>query len=453
MFDMKGSSSLDMTTGPFYKKIIKFSVPLMLTSLLQILYNAADVMVVGKFASRQALAAVSSNGALVNLILNLFIGFSIGSGVVIACFIGAGNKRATSRAVHTAMTFAILLGFVALIIGEGFARGLLGIMGTPEDVIDLATLYLRVFFLGAPASLTFNFGSAILRANGDTKRPMIISALSGILNIILNLVFVIYFKMSVSGVALATIISQYMTAVWVVIILLKRDDASRLEFSKLKLHNEELAEIVRIGLPTGLSSTCFALSNVTVQSAINSFGSIAVAGNGAASNIDNVVYVCMDAFPQACTTFVAQNVGAKNYDNINKVFYHCMVLVAIVAITTGGISAIFAKSLLGLFTNDPEVIKFGAEKVRYVATCYFMCGWMNCAAGAIRSMGKPFTSMMVSLIGSCGLRIIWVFTIFRIFHTLPVLYSVYITSWIITFSVLYIFYLRIRKKMRITETV
>ena len=446
------SNTLDMTTGPFYKKIIKFSIPLMLTSLLQILYNAADVMVVGKFANSQALAAVSSNGSLVNLILNLFIGFSVGSGVVIARFIGARNERATSRAVHTAMTFAVLLGFTALIIGESFARSLLGLMGTPEDIIELATLYLRIFFLGAPASLIFNFGSAVLRANGDTKRPMIISALSGILNVVLNLVFVIYFKMSVSGVALATIISQYMTAVWVVIILFKREDASRLEVKNLKIHNAELAEIVRIGLPTGLSSTCFALSNVTVQSAINSFGSIAVAGNGAASNIDNVVYVCMDAFPQACTTFVAQNVGAKNYDNISKVFKRCMILIAVVAIAMGGLSAIFAKPLVGLFTNDPEVVNFGAEKVRYVATCYFICGWMNCAAGAIRSMGKPFTSMIVSLVGSCGLRIVWVFTVFKMFHTLPVLYSVYITSWIITFAVLYIYYVKILKKLRETET-
>ncbi len=446
------SNSLDMTTGPFYKKIIKFSIPLMLTSLLQILYNAADVMVVGNFAGSQALAAVSSNGSLVNLILNLFIGFSVGSGVVIARFIGAKNERATSRAVHTAMTFAVLLGVAALVIGESFARGLLGIMGTPKDIIDLATLYLRIFFLGTPASLTFNFGSAILRANGDTKRPMIISALSGILNIVLNLVFVIYFKMSVAGVSLATIISQYMTAIWVVIILLKRDDASRLELKKLKLHNAELVEIVRIGLPTGLSSTCFALSNVTVQSAINSFGSVAVAGNGAASNIDNLVYVCMDAFPQACTTFVAQNIGAKNYDNINRVFYRCIALVGIVAITTGGLAAIFANFLVGLFTNDPEVIRFGAEKVRYLATGYFICGWMNCAAGAIRSMGKPFTSMIVSLVGSCGFRILWVATIFKMFRTLPVLYSVYVTSWIITFSVLYIFYLKILKKIRKTET-
>ncbi len=442
------SSTLDMTTGPFYKKIIKFSIPLMLTSLLQILYNAADVMVVGKFASSQALAAVSSNGALVNLILNLFIGFSIGSGVVVARFIGARNEKAVSRAVHTAMTFAVLLGLTALVIGESFARGLLGIMGTPEDIIDLATLYLRIFFLGTPASLTFNFGSAVLRANGDTKRPMIISAISGLVNIILNLIFVIYFKMSVSGVALATIISQYITAIWVVTILLKRDDASRVEIKKLKLHNAELAEIVRIGLPTGLSSTCFALSNVTVQSAINSFGSIAVAGNGAASNIDNVVYVCMDAFPQACTTFVAQNVGAKNYDNISKVFKRCMVLIAAVAITMGGIAAIFAEPLVGLFTNDPEVVIFGAEKIRFIATGYFICGWMNCAAGAIRSMGKPFTSMIISLVGSCGLRIVWVFTIFSIFHTLPVLYSVYVTSWIVTFAVLYIFYRKILKKIR-----
>ncbi len=445
------STTLDMTTGPFYKKIIKFSIPLMLTSLLQILYNAADVMVVGKFAGSQALAAVSSNGSLVNLILNLFIGFSIGSGVVIARFIGARNERATSRAVHTAMAFAVLLGLVALLIGECFSRILLGIMGTPGDIIDAATLYLRIFFLGTPASLTFNFGSAVLRANGDTKRPMIISALSGILNIILNLVFVIYFKMSVSGVALATIISQYMTAIWIVIILLKRDDASRIELKKIKLHMAELIEIVRIGLPTGLSSTCFALSNVTVQSAINSFGSIAVAGNGAAANIDNLVYVCMDAFPQACTTFVAQNVGAKKYDNIKKVFNRCMVLIAIIAITMGGLAAIFAKPLVGLFTNDPEVINFGAEKIRYVSTCYFIAGWMNCAAGAIRSMGKPFTSMIISLVGSCGLRIVWVFTIFSIFRTLPVLYSVYITSWIITFAVLYIFYLKILKKIRLTD--
>ena len=447
---MAVASSLDMTTGPFYKKIITFTIPVMLTSLLQILYNAADIMVVGKFAGSQALAAVSSNGSLVNLILNLFIGFSLGSGVVVARFIGAEDRHATLRSVHTAMTFAVILGIVALVIGEVFSKTLLSLMDTPEDIIGLAALYLRIFFLGTPASLVFNFGSGILRANGDTQRPMIISAIAGILNIILNLVFVIIFHLSVAGVAIATIISQYLSAIWVVIILTHRHDASRLIFKKLKIHAAEFKEIVKVGLPTGLQSTCFALSNVIVQSSINSFGSIAVAGNGAASNIDNLVYVCIDAFPQAAMTFIAQNVGAKKYDNISSVYRRCIVLITGVGFTLGLVASIFAESLAGFFTNDPEVVVFGAEKIRYISTLYFIAGFMNCTASALRSMGKPFTSMFITLAGSCGFRILWVFTVFQIFRTLPVLYSVYASSWAITFITLYIFYKINLKKLKMS---
>ena len=447
---MAVSSSLDMTTGPFYKKLIAFSIPVMLTSLLQMLYNAADVMVVGKFAGSQALAAVSSNGSLVNLILNLFIGFSLGSGVVVARFIGAEDRGATSRSVHTAMAFAGILGVIALITGEVLAKVLLGLMDVPGDVIDLSTLYLRIFFLGTPASLVFNFGSGVLRANGDTQRPMIISAIAGIINLVLNLVFVIVFNMSVAGVALATIISQYVSAIWVTFILTHRHDASRLIFKKLKISVPEFKEIIRIGLPTGLQSTCFALSNVIVQSSINSFGSVVIAGNGAASNIDNMVYVCIDSFSQATMTFVAQNVGAKKYHNISLVYRKCLVLVAVVGIILGGLAGIFAEFLVGFFTNDPQVVFYGAEKIRYIAILYFIAGFMNCTASALRSMGKPFTSMFVTLAGSCGFRILWVFTIFQIFKTLPVLYSLYTTSWTITFIALYVFYRINLKKLKMS---
>ena len=447
---MRGTASLDMTTGPFYKKLIAFSIPVMLTSLLQMFYNAADVMVVGKFAGSQALAAVSSNGSLVNLILNLFIGFSLGSGVVVARFIGAEDRSATSRSVHTAMAFAGILGLLALVIGETFAKLLLGLMDVPEDIIDLSTLYLRIFFLGTPASLVFNFGSGVLRANGDTQRPMIISAIAGIINLVLNLVFVIVFHMSVAGVALATIISQYISAIWVVFILTHRHDASRLIFRKLRISAYEFKEIVKIGLPTGLQSTCFAISNVIVQSSINSFGSVVIAGNGAASNIDNMVYVCVDCFSQATMTFVAQNVGAKKYDNISIVYRKCLVLVATVGVFLGALTGIFAEFLTGFFTNDPEVIVYGAEKVRFLATFYFLAGFMNCTASALRSMGKPFTSMFVTLAGSCGFRILWVFTIFQIFRNLPVLYSVYASSWTITFVILYVFYKINLKKLKMS---
>ena len=447
---MAVTSSLDMTTGPFYKKLIAFSIPVMLTSLLQMFYNAADVMVVGKFAGSQALAAVSSNGSLVNLILNLFIGFSLGSGVVVARFIGAEDRGSTSRAVHTAMAFAGILGVIALVVGETLAKTLLGLMEVPEDIIDLSALYLRIFFLGTPASLVYNFGSGVLRANGDTQRPMIISAIAGIINLVLNLVFVIVFHMSVAGVALATIISQYVSAIWVILILTHRHDASRLIFKKLKISMPEFKEIIKIGLPTGLQSTCFALSNVIVQSSINSFGSVVIAGNGAASNIDNMVYVCIDSFSQATMTFVAQNVGAKKYHNISLVYRKCLVLVAAVGIILGGLTGIFAEFLVGFFTNDPQVVVYGAEKIRYLATFYFLAGFMNCTASALRSMGKPFTSMFVTLAGSCGFRILWVFTIFQIFRNLPVLYSVYTTSWTITFIALYVFYRINLKKLKMS---
>lgn len=431
---------MDMTKGPFTKNIISFSLPLLFTSVLQVLYNAADIVVVGKFAGPLALAAVSSNGAVVNLILNLFMGFAIGTGVVVARYIGAEDKKAVFRSVHTAMALSLIVGISALVAGEVFAKTMLQVMDVPSDIIDLSALYLRIFFLGAPASMVFNFGAAILRANGDTRRPMFISAMSGILNVILNLILVIVFHLDVAGVAIATIISQYMSAIWISLILIKRTDSSRVIISKIKIHSEELKDIIKIGLPTGMQSTFFSLSNVVIQSSINSFGAIAIAGNGAASNVDNVVYVCIDAFAQAATTFAAQNIGAKNYNNVNKVFRSCMGLVSIVGIFTGIVAAVFAEFFMGFFSNDPEVIAVGAEKTRFISTFYFICGYMNCAAGTLRSLGKSFTTMIIVLLGTCALRVVWIVFIFPIKPTLPVLYLTYLVSWIVTFVFCYIFY-------------
>ena len=442
------SSDMDMTEGPLTKKIILYSLPLMVTGLLQLLYNAADVIVVGRYAGSVALAAVGSTTSLINLILNVSVGLSVGASVAVAQDYGAKNYSALSKSVHTSVLLGIISGLIVAVIGF-FASGQFLIwMDSPEDILPLSTLYLKIYFLGAPASLVYNFCASILRSVGDTRRPLIYLTISGLLNVCLNLFFVIAFSMSVAGVALATIISQYTSAAMIVTHMLRTDDVYKLSLNKLRIDLTKLKKIVYIGFPAGLQGTVFSLSNVVIQSSVNSFGSQVVSASTAAANLEGFVYVAMNTMYQAALTFTGQNVGAHKFERIKKVNLNCITLVCIIGIVLGGLVFIFARPLLKIYIpNDPEAIPYGVTRLMYVCLPYFLCGIMDVMVGSLRGMGASIMPMIVSLCGACGLRLIWIATVFRAHHTLPALFISYPISWIITASVHFVCYTRMQRKM------
>ncbi len=443
---------MDMTSGPFLKKILIFAIPLMVTGVLQLVYNAADIMVVGRFAGSDSLAAVGSTSSLINLIINLFIGLSTGAGVVTARNIGAEEAERTHRSVHTAMTISIISGFAVGLFGFFFASKFLRLMGTPDNVLPLASLYLKIYFLGAPGSLVFNFGASIVRATGDTKRPLIILSLTGIVNVVLNLILVVVFHLNVAGVAIATIVAQYLSAIFIVLRLIHVDNICKLKIRKLRIYKKELESIIKIGIPAGLQSSLFSFSNVLIQSSINSFGSIAMAGNTAAQNADAIVYVCTNAVAQTSMTFTSQNMGAMKYKNLRKVFFTCMGIALFFSISLGGISLIFPEQIIGIFTTEAEVIEIGKQRLFILMTTYFMCSLMDVAGCQIRGMGRSLEPMIITLLGACGIRILWLYTGFKLNPQLWNLYISYPISWTLTFISLFICYLIIEKKLKKRET-
>ena len=444
---------MDRTSGPFLKKILIFAIPLMFTGVLQLVYNAADIMVVGRFAGSESLAAVGSTSSLINLIINLFIGLSTGAGVVTARNIGAEETERTHKSVHTAMTLGVVSGFAVGLFGFFFASKFLVWMGTPEDVLPLASLYLKIYFLGAPGSLVYNFGASILRATGDTKRPLVILSLTGIVNVALNLVLVIVFHLNVAGVAIATIVAQYLSAIFIVIRLVRMDNICRLKLSKLRIHKKELVRIVKIGVPAGLQSSLFSFSNVLIQSSINSFGSVAMAGNTAAQNADAIIYVCTNSVAQTAMTFSSQNMGAIKYKNLRKVFFMCMGIALFFSVSLGGLSLLFPEEIIGIFTTEAEVIEIGKQRLLVLMTTYFMCSLMDVAGCQIRGMGRSLEPMIITLLGACGIRILWLYTGFKLNPQLWNLYISYPISWTLTFIALFIGYLTIEKKLKKRETV
>lgn len=444
---MASKYSLDMTKGPFLKKILRFSLPLVLTGLLQMIYNTADVIVVGRFAGGTALAAVGATGSLVHLILNIFLGLSMGSGVMTAKYIGAKDEDSVKRCVHSAMLLSILSGIFVAIFGFLFSEQLLVLMDSPEDVLPLSTLYLKIFFLGAPAGMVFNFGASIVRATGDTKKPLIILSLSGILNIVLNLILVIYFHMSVAGVAIATITAQYVSATVITVVLLNMKNACKLDLKKLRLYKEEVKRILYVGIPAGIQNSLFSISNVIIQTTVNSFGSVAMAGIAAGSNVENLIYTCTNAVSQTTMTFSSQNLGAKKYENFNKIYFRCILLTIAIAGSMGALGVIFKDFFVGIFSTDPAVIAIGAERLTLILPFYFFCSLMDVGAGQLRGMGKSFLPMIISLLGGCGLRLLWVFAFFPKNPTLIYLYYAYPISWSITAVVLFICYFLVRKQI------
>ena len=440
-----------MTTGPFFKKILIFAFPLMLTGVLQLVYNATDIMVVGRFAGSAALAAVGSTSSLVNLIINLFIGLSTGAGVITARHIGANLSERTHKCVHTAMGISIISGFAVCLFGYFLSGTFLKLMGTPEDVLPLATKYLKIYFLGAPGSLVYNFGASIVRATGDTKRPLYILASTGIVNVILNLVLVIVFHLDVAGVAIATIVAQYISAILIVARLTHLPNECRVNFKKIKIYKQELKEIMRIGVPAGFQSSLFSFSNVLIQSTINTFGSVAMAGNTAAQNADAIIYTCTNAVAQTAMTFTSQNIGAKRHENLRKIFFICLGTAFSISVILGALGLIFPHQIIGIFTTEKDVIEIGTQRLYILMTTYFMCSLMDVAGCQIRGMGKSVEPMVITLLGACGIRVLWLYTGFPLRKELWNLYLSYPISWTITFIALTICYFVFEKRIKKNE--
>ena len=441
MFSKQTSRTMDMTQGRLLTQVLVFALPIMLSGILQLLFNAADTIVVGRFAGNEALAAVGSVGSLNNMIISLFIGLSVGANVLVARYTGSRNDRAVSDTVHTSVLLSLAGGVLLMIIGVLLARPLLELMGSPEDVIDLAVLYVRIIFLGMPVQMLYNFCAAILRAVGDTQRPLYYLTIAGVVNVLLNLVFVILFHLSVAGVALATIISQAISALLVTRALLNMEGPTRLFLNRLRIHPGKLREIIRIGLPAGIQSSVFSLSNVVIQSSVNSFGSVVIAGNAASSNVGNFVYQAMNTFQQAITCFAGQNIGARKPRRIVSAMKVCMFWAVSFGLVLGMLSCVFGTQLLSLFSADPAVIAAGMERQIIVCAPYFLCGMMDVMTGALRGIGYSLLPMIVSILGACAFRLFWVFTIFAAYPTLPCLMLSYPVSWLLTFSVLLVIFL------------
>lgn len=431
----KSKYEMDLCSGSIVKKLLIFTFPIMLSSMLQLLFNAADVAVVGKFAGNASLAAVGSTTALINLLTNVFIGLSVGTNVITARHFAAKEEKDVSQTVHTSIFISIIGGIILTIIGIIFAPMILELMGAPRDVLDLAAKYLRIYFLGMTATTLYNFGSAILRAIGDTRRPLIFLIISGIVNVVLNLLLVATpLNMGVAGVAIATAVSQCISAILVIICLVKEKSSIHLDWKKLKIHKEKLIKILKIGLPAGIQGSLFSLSNVVIQSAVNSFGKIVIAGNSAAANLEGFVYVAMNAFHQSAITFISQNVGAEKYRRVNRIIFISIGSVTAVGIILGGGVTIFGEYLLKIYSSSPDVIDAGMLRLKYICAVYFICGIMDVLVGILRGLGKSITPMIVSLMGACVFRLVWVYTIFQIeqFHTIETIYLSYAISWILT---------------------
>lgn len=435
---LRGGRDVDMTHGPLFGKIVMFSLPLMLSGILQLLYNAADVIVVGQFsADRQtALAAVGSTGALTNLIVNLFMGLSVGACVAISHALGSGREDEVHKLVHTSILTSLLGGVAVFAFGFSMARVLLALMDTPDNVINASVLYMRIIFCGMPAQMLYNYGAAILRAKGDTKRPLYFLAISGAFNVLLNLFFVIVLSLDVAGVALATIAAQYLSAGMVLFHLIHLKDCCRLDLRRLHIDRHSFVRILCIGLPAGVQGMVFSISNVLIQSSINSFGKAAMAGNTAGSNLDGFIYIAMNAFHHTALTFTGQNFGAGKPERIKKVAWMTVASVTTVGVVIGFTVFFFGHPLLSIYApGDEEAISYGMIRLTYLATTYFLCGIMDVGSGLLRGLGHSTVSTIISLTGACGLRVVWIYTIFRQMRSIEVLFLSYPVSWLLTAAV------------------
>ncbi|MDY3947489.1 MAG: MATE family efflux transporter [Ezakiella sp.] len=438
---------VDMLNGPLLGPVILFALPLMLTSILQLLFNAADIIVIGKFSTQEALAAVGSTGPVINLTVNIFIGISIGASVIMGKYLGARDFENSQLTLHTSILISVIGGFMVMALGYFASGQILAMMNTPEEVLKLATLYLKIYFLGMPGAMVFNFGSSLLRSAGDTRSPLYFLAFSGVVNVVLNLILVIYFKMGVAGVAIATAVSQYVSAALIIISLMKGDQVMKLDLKKLKISWNLVGDMLKIGIPAGLQGALFSISNIMIQSTINRFGSAVMAGNTAAGNIEGFVYMGMNAIYQAALSFTSQNMGAKQYHRIRDIYKTTMLVVTGIGLVMGMGSYFLGNHLLKLYTNDAEVIMYGLERLSVVAFYYALCGLMDVQVGVLRGMGYSISPMIISLIAVCGLRIVWILFAFPLNPTRLMIYWSYPVTWIAAAIPLFILYRRGIKKL------
>lgn len=429
------SPDVDMCSGPLVGNLLRFSIPLMASGILQLLFNAADIIVLGQFASSSAMAAVGATSSLNSLMVNLFLGLSIGCSVVMARSYGAQDWRRVHDTVHTALLLALFCGVVLVAVGVPLMPILLRWMDTPADLLDQSILYMRIVFVGMPAMMIYDFGAGILRATGDTRRPLFFLTAAGITNAGLNVIFVLFLQMDVAGVALATSISQYLSAFLVIQCLSEPGTHYQLHPREMRLCKPVLVQIVRVGLPAGIQSAVFSISNVLIQSSINSFGTLAVAGGTASSNIENFVYTAMNSVYQAALNFTSQNIGAGKKERIPLILRDCLLIVSVIGLALGGLAVFFGRELLSIYSSDPQIIPYGLERIRIICLPYLICGLMDVTCGVVRGMGAAVTPTIVSLTGACVLRVIWIYTVFASFHNLTVLYLSYPVTWAVTFTV------------------
>jgi putative MATE family efflux protein len=427
-----------MVNGPLFPAIIQYTIPIIITSILQLLFHAADMVVVGRFCGSVSVAAIGATSSLINLIVNLFIGLSVGTGVTVAHAIGANENQAVRKTVHTTIPAALVSSVILTIIGVAFSEQMLLLMGTPDNVLSLSAVYVRIYFACIVFTMLYNFCSSILRAAGDTKSPLILLSISGVLNVILNLIFVLIFHMNVAGVAWATVISQAVSSVLVIVVLMKRTDACKLELRKIRFHKQQLMKIIRIGLPSGINSSLFSISNVIIQSSINSFGDVFMSGSAAAASIEGFVYVIMNAFSQAAVNFVGQNHGAHLHRRVKQTWLICVGCAAAFGLIASLVAYGFAPKLLSFYiTDSQDAISYGILRMSYTVLTYFLCGMLDSTTGTLRGIGASFTPMIISILGICAFRIAWIYTVFQIprYHTPGNLFISYPISWAITLTV------------------
>lgn len=436
---------IDMCNGSIMDKLVSFALPLMLSGILQLMFNAVDIIVVGRFSGSEALAAVGSTTALINVFTNLFIGISLGANVLAARFFAAGRREEMSETVHTSITLALISGIFMAFVGLVFSKGALELMGTPEDVIGLSTLYMRIYFMGMPFFMLYNYGAAILRAVGDTKRPLYFLIIAGVINAGLNMVLVIVFGLGVSGVGIATVFSQMVSCVLVLTCLCRTDGSYKLSFSKLSIKGYYLKQIFQVGIPAGIQSTVINFSNALLQSSVNSFGSTAMAGYTAANNILGFLYVSINSVTQACMSFTSQNFGVGKYKRMDRVLMDCMILSVGAALVLGCGAYFFGAEILQVYTEEADVIQCGVEILSITTVPYFLCGIMDLFPGALRGMGYSAVPMVLSIIGTVGMRVLWIFVFFPQHRSLYFLFISYPASWIATIVMQVVCYYFVRK--------
>ena len=440
-------NTVDMTEGPFFKKMLSFAIPLVITGILQCFYNAADLIVVGQFRGDLAVAAVGSTGSLTNLIVGFFMGLSVGAGVCVAHYVGAKEHEEVKKVVHTSVVLSLFCGVVIAVIGFFLSREMLLWMDTPEDVLPLSTLYMKIICLGFPATMIFNYVASMIRSMGDSKRPLIFLSISGLVNICLNVFLIVVFDMGVDGVAIATVVSQYLSAMMAVGYLMKTDGLLHLSLKDLRIHASKVRKILHIGIPSGLQGTLFSLSNIIIQSSINSFGDSVVAGSAASASLEGFLYIAMNAMYHVSVTFVGQNVGARKFENIKRITAYSAVLVTAVGVIGGAILLLLRGPLISLYVSSDAATEAALQRLWIISTTYFLCGLMEVFCGALRALDRSVTAMIISLGGVCGLRILWIETVFKCFPSPQTIYISYPITWIVCALMHLIFTVLVTKKM------